>query len=216
MPTTKFKPSEIKAMKARLAIAKAAVKTYNRKQFIPLKSAQRMVEAGVITQADLTAEWVRQPREKPKSRATRCSDACGQLSTAAAELSALVQDVRELEEGDVWKQPTAEQLKDWQERLDQAEGNYDGGKSEIESLKEEIEGWKDNIEEHFSGTDKYNQLEECVSQLESAVDSLEITFPSLPPIDGDFDSFADECETAAQEIEAGQQEAESADFPGMY
>lgn len=179
------------------------------------------------------AEKQKKPKKpKYKSRATRCSEACGTANAAAAEIRTIAEGVDDILEEVSKDTLSAEAAKAINDVLD---GEIDGkpvklisdvhfsdlssAAGEIRNLADEMTSWRDNIEEHFSQTDKYERVSEAADTLEQAADDLEnIEEPTAPEIKegtekSKVEEYTSDLIEAADSIESAASDAENVEFP---
>lgn len=167
-------------------------------------------------------EYVRVKREKPKSRAQRCSDIISSLQDKLSNYEELITEAEAMqtEEGGPIKIDQA--VKDFQRNVSESSLSVSDEESLVEELKDELESWYDNLPEQFQSGDKGDQLQSAISELDSAISELqnveEITI-DLPEDDKgevDIDDILNTLNTSKDAIENAYSSLENVEFPGMF
>lgn len=156
--------------------------------------------------------FTRIPREKPKSRATRCAEATMALDTVKSDLEQIVESIDDMAEG--WD--VDEACKKVEEIITSIDV------SEIEALADEMENWRDNYPENLQSTDKYEQIDTAAETLRDKADELnDLTFQKAELSDaGEIEDLKEEFRDALNErietLESAIDELNNVEFPGMF
>jgi uncharacterized protein Yka (UPF0111/DUF47 family) len=175
-------------------------------------------------------------KPKYKSRATRCSEACGKIESATETIrdtaEAFLELVKDFEpviiDGEEFftkedSEKIAEEIGVRNDPLCGAFSQIEEAASEIADLADEMVNWRDNMSgTNLESTDKYSRVEEAADALES-VQPDDISEPAEPkPSEtGQYSAisiteYIDELNQIADDAESANDDLDSVEFPGMF
>ena len=162
-------------------------------------NSRKIVRDGVL--------FLRVPKPKPKSRATRLAEAITVVRDVSGALRAAAEE---------------DNPADIRAAVDEACASL-GDYSDIAELKEEMQSWRGNMEGgNLSNTPKFEEVSECCDALEWLVDELEsldteIDYELVDDADDDaLQEYKDAVVELADAIDSACDCADEVNFPCMY
>lgn len=153
--------------------------------------------------------YTRVPREKPKSRATRCAEGTMSLDEVKSKLEEIRDEVTD-------EDYTITDLEEILKRIEEVVSTVDV--STIEELADEMENWRDNYPENLQSTDKYEAIDTAAETLREQADNLnDLTFEKIEADDDDVkDALGEALGERIDTIETAIDELNNVEFPGMF